>query len=118
FTSNYCGNSICGPSRASVLTGKHSHGNGFMRNSSAGFDGTQQTLPKILQENGYQTAVIGKWHLISEPTGFDFWKILHDQGEYNNPDFITDGDTIRYEGYVTDIITDFSKEWIAHRDPN
>ncbi|WP_372932121.1 sulfatase/phosphatase domain-containing protein, partial [Mariniphaga sediminis] len=71
---------------------------------------------KILQANGYQTAVIGKWHLVSQPTGFNFWKILNDQGEYNNPDFITANDTIRYSGYVTDLITGFTKEWLEGRD--
>ena len=116
FTANYCGNSICGPSRASVLTGKHSHSHGFMRNTSEGFDNSQQTLPKILQENGYQTAIIGKWHLVSEPTGFNFWKILNDQGEYNNPDFISEGDTSQYIGYATDLITDFTKEWLSKID--
>jgi arylsulfatase A-like enzyme len=116
FMANYCGNSICGPSRATVLTGMHSHKHGFMQNSSQGFDGSQQTLPKMLQENGYQTALIGKWHLVSKPTGFDFWKILNDQGEYNNPDFITEGDTTQYMGYATDIITDFTKEWLDERD--
>lgn len=116
FTANYCGNSICGPSRASILTGKHSHMHGYMRNSSHGFDGSQLTMPKILQENGYQTAVIGKWHLVSKPTGFDYWKILNDQGEYNNPDFITANDTTQYMGYATDIITDFTVEWLDNRD--
>lgn len=116
FTANYCANSICGPSRASILTGKHSHMNGFMRNTSEGFDGSQQTLPKLLQENGYQTAVVGKWHLVSQPTGFDFWKILNDQGEYNNPDFITANDTTQYMGYATDIITDLTVEWLDGRD--
>lgn len=116
FMANYCGNSICGPSRASILTGKHSHQHGFMKNDAQGFDGSQTTLPKILQSRGYQTALIGKWHLISKPTGFDYWKILHDQGEYNNPDFITGADTTRYPGYVTDIITDLTKEWLEGRD--
>jgi arylsulfatase A-like enzyme len=116
FTANYCGNSICGPSRATILTGKHSHKHGYMRNTATGFDGSQQTLPKILQENGYQTAIIGKWHLVSRPTGFDFWKILNDQGEYNNPDFITEEDTTQYMGYATDIITDFTIEWLENRD--
>ena len=116
FRNNYCCNSISGPSRAAILTGKHSHKNGFMRNSSIGFDNTQETLPKILQRNGYQTAVIGKWHLVSRPTGFDHWIVLNDQGEYNNPDFITEGDTVQYMGYVTDIITDLTKEWLDNRD--
>ena len=105
FQNNYCCNSISGPSRAAILTGKHSHKNGFMKNWAKGFDGTQQTLPKILQANGYETAVIGKWHLISKPTGFDHWMILDDQGEYCNPHFITENDTTRHLGYVTDLIT-------------
>ncbi len=116
FRNNYCANSLSGPSRACILTGKHSHANGFLANWSKKFDGSQQTLPKILQANGYQTAIIGKWHLISEPTGFDYWKILNDQGEYNNPDFITKGDTAQYNGYATDLITGFSKEWLDKRD--
>lgn len=116
FINNYCCNSISGPSRAAILTGKHSHKNGFMKNWAKGFDGSQQTLPKVLQENGYQTAVIGKWHLISQPTGFDHWMILNDQGEYCNPYFITANDTTQHTGYVTDLITDFTKEWLNDRD--
>ena len=116
FTHNYCGNSICGPSRATILTGLHSHEHGYMQNESRGFDGSQQTLPKIMGENGYETAIIGKWHLVSEPTGFDFWQILNGQGEYNNPDFITNGDTANYSGYATDLITDFTKDWLNERD--
>lgn len=118
FTANYCANSICGPSRATVLTGKHSHKNGFMRNTNKGFDGTQVTLPKILQKNGYQTAIIGKWHLVSRPTGFDHWEILVDQGEYYNPNFISRNDTIIRDGYVTDIITDLTTDWLDQRDPD
>ncbi len=115
FDRAYCSNSISGPSRAVILTGKHSHRNGFLRNDRP-FDGEQQTLPKILQANGYRTAVVGKWHLGSLPTGFDYWKILVDQGVYYNPDFIlTGGDTVRTRGYVTDIITDNSIEWIAQQ---
>ena len=113
---NYCCNSISGPSRAAILTGKHSHENGFMRNQVKGFDGSQQTLPKIMQENGYLTAIIGKWHLVSTPTGFDHWCVLNDQGDYNNPVFFTENDTIRHKGYVTDLITQFSKEWLDNRD--
>jgi uncharacterized sulfatase len=118
FHANYCCNSISGPSRAAILTGKHSHKNGFMKNSNKEFDGSQQTMPKIFQANGYQTAIIGKWHLISKPTGFDFWKILRGQGDYNNPHFITKNDTLKYEGYATDLITQFTKEWLDKRDKN
>ena len=115
FYNNYCCNSISGPSRAAILTGKHSHKNGFMRNGNKGFDGSQQTLPKILQANGYETAIIGKWHLISKPTGFDHWMILNDQGDYYNPEFITENDTTRHPGYVTDLITQYCEEWLTKR---
>ena len=116
FWNNYCANSISGPSRASILTGKHSHKNGFLANWNKAFDGTQQTLPKILQEKGYETALIGKWHLISKPTGFDHWMILNDQGDYYNPAFITENDTVHYAGYVTDLITTFTKQWLQTRE--
>ena len=76
-------NSICGPSRAVVLTGKYNHLNGFVNNSNSRFDGSQVTFPKILRQAGYQTAVIGKWHLVSDPTGFDFWHILPGQALEN-----------------------------------
>lgn len=110
FRNNFCTNSICGPSRAVVLTGKFSHVNGFKMNGNR-FDGNQQTFPKLLQKAGYKTAVIGKWHLDVLPQGFDYWNILTDQGNYYNPDFISERletktvDTTRIEGYVTDIIT-------------
>jgi len=115
FVNSFCANSICGPSRACVLTGKHSVHNGFVDNSSR-FDGLQPTFPKYLGEAGYETAVIGKWHLVSEPTGFNHWEVLPGQGSYWNPDFIQmDGSTKRFEGYVTDIITDKSIEWLENR---
>ena len=118
FDRSYCANSICGPSRACILTGKHSHLNGFMRNEDR-FNGAQMTFPKLLQQVGYQTAVIGKWHLVSQPTGFDHWEILPGQGSYYNPDFIQmDGSRKRYEGYCTDLIGDFSLQWLENRDPD
>lgn len=106
-------NSISGPCRAVVLTGKYSHLNGFAKNEGqAPFDGSQQTFPKLLQAAGYSTAMIGKWHLGSDPTGFNHWEILPGQGNYYNPDFITkDGKHVE-QGYVTEIITDKSIEWI------
>ncbi len=116
FRRSYCGNSICGPSRATILTGKHTHINGFMDNNYSRFDGTQPTFPKMLQQAGYETALIGKWHLISKPTGFDHWEILPGQGSYYNPDFIQmDGGTKRVTGYCTDLVADKSIEWLKNR---
>jgi arylsulfatase A-like enzyme len=109
-------NSICGPSRATVLTGKYSHRNGFYNNVNCRFDGDQVTFPKLLQAAGYQTALIGKWHLGSDPTGFDHWQILPGQGEYYHPPMIRDAKPIEEQGYVTDIITDRSLEWLTQRD--
>lgn len=108
-------NSICGPSRATILTGKYSHLNGFMTNETTEFDGSQQTFPKLLQKTGYQTAVIGKWHLGSEPTGFDHWEVLPGQGSYYNPDFKTENGTHREIGYCTDIVTQKAKTWLAEQ---
>lgn len=106
-------NSISGPSRAVVLTGKYSHLNGFLKNEGqAAFDGSQQTFPKLLQSAGYITAMIGKWHLGSDPTGFDHWEILPGQGNYYNPDFLTKDGRHRDEGYVTDLITDKCISWL------
>jgi arylsulfatase A-like enzyme len=109
-------NSICGPSRATVLTGKYSHANGFYNNTNSRFDGSQVTFPKLLQKAGYQTAMIGKWHLVSDPTGFDYWHILPGQGRYYNPPMIDDGKSVQHDGYVTDIITDLSLDWLKKRD--
>lgn len=115
FTNCAVTNSICGPSRAVALTSKYSHINGFKDNRSS-FDGDQQTFPKILQENGYETYMIGKWHLHSEPQGFDYWNILIGQGEYYAPRMIENGDTSVAEGYVTDLITDLALEQLKKRD--
>ena len=109
-------NSICGPSRACVMTGKYSHINGFYDNTRSRFDGSQVTFPKLLQKAGYQTAVVGKWHLISEPTGFDHWHILPGQGVYYNPPMVKDGQRVKHDGYTTDLITDFSIDWMKSRD--
>jgi arylsulfatase A-like enzyme len=115
FSNSFVTNSICAPSRAVLLTGKYSHLNGLRDNRDT-FDGSQVTLPKLLQAAGYQTAIIGKWHLKSDPTGFDDWKILVDQGHYYNPVFIENGNEVRREGYVTDLITDMAQEWLDGRD--
>jgi arylsulfatase A-like enzyme len=109
-------NSICGPSRASVLTGKYSHMNGFYNNSNSKFDGSQMTFNKLLRASGYQTAVIGKWHLVSDPVGFDEWHILPGQGAYYNPSMIHNGEKVKHQGYTTDIITDLSLDWLKKRD--
>ncbi len=105
-------NSISGPCRATILTGKYSHMNGFLQNEATPFDGSQQTFPKLLQAAGYQTALIGKWHLDSDPTGFNHWDILPAQGHYYNPDFINASGKYQEQGYVTDIITSKSLAWL------
>ena len=116
FNNCFCTNSICAPSRAVILTGKYSHINGKIDNSNKPFDGSQQTYPKLLQKAGYDTAMIGKWHLRSDPTGFDFWRVLPGQGSYYSPDFVEmDGKKKRYEGYCSDLITDFSIDWLENR---
>ncbi|GJM33880.1 MAG: sulfatase [Saprospiraceae bacterium] len=115
FTNSFVSNSICAPSRAVMLTGKHSHLNG-QRDNFTRFDSSQATFPKYLQQAGYQTALIGKWHLKSQPTGFDHWEVLIGQGNYYNTDFIENGQRKRSEGYVTDVITDKSLSWLETRD--
>jgi arylsulfatase A-like enzyme len=120
-------NSICAPSRAVILTGKYSHLNGVLDNRIE-FDGGQQTFPKLLQQAGYQTAVVGKWHLKSAPTGFDFWEVLPGQGDYYNPEMlyverteVRAGETVQIEGrrqiegYTTDVITDLALDWLQSK---
>lgn len=118
FDRCYVTNSICGPSRAVIQTGKYSHLNGFVRNGNV-FDGSQQTFPKLLQVAGYQTAVVGKWHLASTPQGFDYYDVLKGQGPYYNPPMITQDQygkpvTRPHTGYTTDIITDKALGWLRH----
>jgi arylsulfatase A-like enzyme len=114
FANCFCTNSLCGPSRAVILTGKHSHLNGFIDNRST-FDASQQTFPKLLQRSGYSTAVIGKWHLVSNPTGFDHYEILIGQGPYYNPPMIRDGERVQHTGYTTHVITDLALDWLKNQ---
>ncbi|MES2882691.1 MAG: sulfatase, partial [Bacteroidota bacterium] len=115
FTNYFVGNSICGPVRATVLTGQHSHKNGVKDNSTR-FDSSLITVPKLMQQENYTTAHIGKWHLHSYPTGFDYWKILPGQGSYYQPTFINmSGDTIKQPGYATDVVTDEAIRWMNQK---
>jgi len=117
FSRNFVANSICGPVRATLLTGQHSHKNG-VKNNRTRFDSSKMTMPKLFQQHGYQTALVGKWHLHSYPAGFDYWKILPGQGFYFTPRFISmNGDTTAYPGYATDIITEEAIKWLNSRDP-
>ncbi len=119
FSHSFVANSLSGPSRACMITGKLSHKNGFTNNEHGIFDGSQQTMPKLMQKVGYQTSIIGKWHLVSTPTGFDHYDILEGQGEYYNPTFIHDDGTRSVEqGYCTDVITDKAIQWMEQRDKN
>jgi len=116
FTNSFVPNSLSGPSRACILTGKHTCANHFYDNTTCQFDFSQQTFPKLLQEAGYQTALVGKLHLESLPTGFDYWEIFPGQGDYYNPRFIQmDGDTLEFHGYVTDLVTDKALKWLDGR---
>jgi arylsulfatase A-like enzyme len=108
-------NSICGPSRAVILSGTYSHVNGVMHNGHL-FDGSQVTFPKLLQAAGYQTAVIGKWHLRSDPTGFDYWDVLMGQGPYYNPKMVqSGGGDVSREGYTTEILTALALTWLGEQ---
>lgn len=109
-------NSLCAPSRAVILTGQHSHMNGKIDIAQSSYDWGQDNFAKRLQDNGYQTAIIGKVHLEGEPQGFDYYSALIDQGEYYNPNFIVNGDTTQIEGYVSDLTTDQTLDWIENRD--
>lgn len=116
FKKAFVTNSICGPARAVILTGKYSHKNGFKTNHDK-FDARQDVFTKHLQKAGFQTGWVGKWHLESYPQGFDYWKILPGQGQYYNPDFIgMKGDTSRIKGYCTNIITDLAFDFLNNRD--
>lgn len=111
FQNSFCTNSICGPSRAVIMTGKHSHKNGFMNNGNS-FDWNQQTFPKLMRKAGYTTALYGKSHLRGKPQGFDDWKVLIGQGLYYNPDMLTPDGKTRIEGHCTDIVTDLAVDWL------
>ena len=117
----YVSNSICTPSRAAILTGTYNHVNGVMTLD----DGINNRLPHVakhLQSAGYQTAIIGKWHLgegqAHQPTGFDHWSVLPGQGDYHDPIFHEAGGEVQYAGYVTDVITEHSLKWLANRQPD
>ena len=114
FGNCFAVNSICTPSRASILTGKYSHKNGvtvFNR-----FDGSQPHVAKMLRAAGYAMAIIGKWHLFSDPTGFDHWNVLPGQGLYHDPVMIENGKTNKLKGYTSDLIGEFSLDWLKQRD--
>ena len=118
FDRFFVNNALCGPSRASFITGAYSHINGFYNNTNCRFDGSQTTFPQLLQKAGYQTALVGKWHLETNPTGFDYWEILKGQGIYYNAPMIRDGKNVRNPGYITDVTADLSLEWLKKRDPS
>ncbi|HEY9559798.1 MAG TPA: sulfatase, partial [Anseongella sp.] len=117
FRKAYVTNSLCGPSRATLLTGKYSHLNGYKDNAHSHFDAGQDSFAKRLQAGGYQTAWIGKYHLGDQPQGFDYWQILPGQGHYFNPDFLMmDGSHKRVDGYVSNVVEDAAENWLDQRE--
>ena len=128
FDRAYCANSLCGPSRASMITGRHSHNNGFMYNlrddkGMVAFNGDQPSYPKMLRAAGYQTGLIGKWHLFSRPQGFDTWQVFPNQGDYWDPEFLVEKPgakkgylSFHARGYVTDLLTSKAIDWLENRD--
>lgn len=124
FMRNYCANSISGPSRACVLTGKHSHTNGYMSNEWGRFDNRQNNVAKVFRANGYNTAIVGKWHIPADPTGFDFWQVFQGQGQYIDPDLFCGNANGRLpgkdyhqiaEGYSTEIVTSRAIDWMENK---
>jgi arylsulfatase A-like enzyme len=119
FDNTFCTNSICTPSRASILTGTYSNVNGVTTLHTM-FDTRQPSFPGLLRDEGYQTAIFGKWHLghggLHDPRGFDEWVVLPSQGDYHNPEMISADGRRVHEGYATDIITDLSLDWLNRRD--
>jgi arylsulfatase A-like enzyme len=117
----FCNNAVCSPSRASILTGQYSHVNGA-KSLGGKVEKSNQTLPLKMREAGYQTAVIGKWHLNVQPLAFDYYKVLHSQGKYHDPEFMertspeTEESTFTEEGYCSDLIADSSLSWLKKRD--
>src|SRR5215472_14080571 len=117
FDNCFCTNSICTPSRGVILTGQYSHITGVKTLNDA-LDPARPNVAKLLRAGGYQTAMVGKWHLQKDPSGFDYWNILPGQGLYHDPDFLTPGKRTKHTGYCTDLITDFSFDFLKNRDKN